>query len=486
MSFLFEKGPIVACSSGRMAFSAISLLRLSGFEKLEDLQSFFSRKLVGIPPRKQILTDILKEKEVLDKALLSFFPAPRSYTGENMLELSIHGNPLNVERILQLFVDKGFRHAMPGEFTYRAVKNEKMTLSQAEGLDLLLRANSNLALNQGLQILYGDLAAQYKKLHGIHTRLKASIELSIDFSDDVGEEVSRREQEKYFREFSLLISSLDNRAQNENSSLINPSIVLLGEANGGKSSLFNAILKRDRSIVSANSGTTRDYISEAIHFRGVNFSLIDTAGMNETFDTVEKEGIAKACQVIKTGFFRVLLLNPLQSHQEQLDKLSKVSLDILGITHMDLPEAFEKLKELKLPRAKKIIILNPAKLLKKNLGSIEPELGPIGPKAFSVESGPIGPKAQFVSDTEEILHMALEKFQSLQAKEPLLIDRHCKLINLINYNFNNLWELWKKSGDMAVISSELDILGEQVSQLVGIVSVEDVLEHVFSNFCIGK
>ena len=303
MGFLFEKGPIIACSSGRLAVNALSLLRLSGFDHLEDLQSFFSVDIAKISPRKQILTDLLDKHKTLDRILLTFFPAPRSYTGENMLELSIHGNPLNVERILQVFIDWGFRHAKPGEFTYRAVKNEKMALSQVEGLDLLLRANSPLALDQGLQILHGDLAAQYKKLHHIYTRIKGSVELAIDFSEDVGEETSRNQQQKYFSEFSYLIQSLHNRVQHENSSLLTPSIVLLGPPNGGKSSLFNAILKNDRSIVSNIPGTTRDYICEPLHFRGVNFSLIDTAGLHDTADIVEKEGVRKACEVIEKGFF---------------------------------------------------------------------------------------------------------------------------------------------------------------------------------------
>ena len=481
MGFLFKKGPIIACSSGRMAINALSLLRLSGFNRLEDLQPFSSVDLVGISPRKQVLTNLLDKQKVLDRILLTFFPAPRSYTGENMLELSIHGNPLNVERILQLFVDWGFRHAEPGEFTYRALKNEKMTLSQVEGLDLLLKANSTLALDQGLQILHGELASQYKKLHRIYTRIKASVELAVDFSEDVGERNSREEQWKHFCAFSSLIGSLYNRARHASSSLLAPSIVLLGMPNGGKSSLFNAVCKNNRSIVSENPGTTRDYISESLHFKGVNFSLIDTAGLHEASNIVDKEGVKRAYEVIEKAFFRILLVNPLQSRQEQLDKLFQTPLDVVAITHLDLPFARERLKELVLPPAKRKIVLNPAKLLEESIGSIGPRSGSIEP-----EVGPIGPDEHPISSTEQILEMVGEKFRFFQEKEPLLIDRHCRLIKSINYNFHNLQKLWEKSRDIGIISSELDVLGQEVAELVGIVSLDEVLDYIFANFCIGK
>ena len=497
MNFLFKKGPIIACSSGRMATNALSLLRLSGFDYLESLQSFFSVKLACISPRKQVLTDILNNQKVLDRILLTFFPSPHSYTGENMLELSVHGNPLNVERILQIFESKGFRQAEPGEFTYRALKNEKMSLSQVEGLDLLLRANSSLAIDQGLQILHGELASQYKKLHQIYTKIKASIELAIDFSEDVGEKNARKEQGRHFHQFASLIKSLFNRTRHTSSSLLAPSIVLLGAPNAGKSSLFNAILKDNRSIISETPGTTRDYISETLHFKGVNFSLIDTAGLNSACEPIEKEGVKRAYEVIKKAFFRILLVNPLESSQEQLDKLSHIPLDMLGITHLDIPLAKEKLKNLTLPSAKRKVIINPAKLLKKGPGSIEPEsdsietkTGPIEPEIHSIgpklDFGSIEPREIHILNTEQILEEIAEKFRFIQAKEPLLIERHCKLIKLINHNFHNLQKLWENSSDIGIISSELDILGQEIAELVGIISVDDVLDYVFANFCIGK
>ena len=490
MGVLFKEGPVVACSSGKST-GAICLLRLSGFESLEKLQVFFSKNIKKMEPRRHILTDVLKGNQVLDRALVVFFPAPRSYTGENMLELSVHGNLLNVERILNIFIQSGFRHAEPGEFTYRAFKNKKMTLSQVEGLDLLIHANSSLAVDQGLQILHGELAVQYRKLHSLYLSLKASVELSIDFSEDVGETTIFNRQKECFEGFFSLIQSLHARVQNENSSLLHPSIVLLGEPNGGKSSLFNALVKDDRSIVSDSPGTTRDYISESISFLGINFRIIDTAGLRRGGTKEEKEGILKAEKVIREGFFKILLVNPFEC--QRLDELREIPMDLLAITHMDLPCAEDFLAKLKFPSSVKIVVLDPL-----GLGSIEPkngEGGSIEPKSWTLKKdGSIEPSdfgkerecIEVVSDAMRIFELAEKKFRFLQKKNPLLVDRHCRLIKSIYSNFNNLYDLWKKNPDMGIISSELDNFSQDIMELIGVVSLDDVLDCIFSNFCIGK
>ena len=190
-------------------------------------------------------------------------------------------------------------------------------------------------------------------------------------------------------------------------------------------------------------------------------------------------------------FFRILLVNPLEISQEQLDKLFQIPLDVVAITHLDIPLAKEKLKKLILPSGKRKIFLNPAKLLKEGFGSIGSSIAPtktgsIEPGVAPTKSGPIEPDEESILNTEEILEMVGKKFQLLGEKEPLLIDRHCQLIKSISYNFNNLWKIWEKSRDIGIISSELDILGQEVAELVGIVSLDDVLDYVFANFCIGK
>ena len=153
MNFFTDDQPIIACSTGTSSNTAIAVIRLTGFKNLLDLQKFFSFSLVKVKPRMSHLTNIESDGKVYDNGLMVFFPEGGSYTGENVLELSVHGNQLNIQRILDLFIKNGdFRAAHPGEFTYRALKNKKLSLSQVEGLDMLLNANSSLMLSQGLDL----------------------------------------------------------------------------------------------------------------------------------------------------------------------------------------------------------------------------------------------------------------------------------------------------------------------------------------------
>jgi len=193
MNFYTDESPIIACSTGTSSNTAIAVIRLSGFKDLLALQPFFSFNLSKTKKRVSHLTNIQSENQILDNGLLVFFPEGESYTGENVLELSVHGNQLNIDRLLNLFIQNaGFRAAGAGEFTYRALKNKKLSLSQVEGLDMLLNASSNLMLSQGLDILQGELHAQYLALYDAFLKLKAAVELSIDFSEDVGEEESQK------------------------------------------------------------------------------------------------------------------------------------------------------------------------------------------------------------------------------------------------------------------------------------------------------
>ena len=181
MNFYTDDHPIIACSTGTQSNTAIAVIRLSGFQSLSALQPFFSFSLAKSKARTSHLTNIKFQNQIFDNGLMVYFPEGESYTGENVLELSVHGNLLNIQRILDLFiVNGGFRAAAPGEFTYRALKNRKLSLSQVEGLDMLLNANSNLMLSQGLDILQGELHAQYLRLYDSFLKLKAAVETVVN------------------------------------------------------------------------------------------------------------------------------------------------------------------------------------------------------------------------------------------------------------------------------------------------------------------
>lgn len=492
MSFYTDDSPIIACSTGSNANTAIAVIRLSGFKNLLSLQPFFSLDLRKVENRKSHLTNIIFKNKVFDNGLMVFFPEGQSYTGENVLELSVHGNQLNIMNILKLFTQEAnFKIASPGEFTYRALKNKKLTLSQVEGLDLLLNANSSLMLSQGLDILQGDLHSQYKALYEIFLKLKASVELSIDFSDDVGLEESDKLIKSTLSSFIKLIQALKSRTEGNISSLLSPEIALVGQTNAGKSSMFNALLKHDRSIVSNIAGTTRDYISEVIHIDGNNYKLVDTAGIRDSKDSIENIGIERALNILERSFFKILIVNPFETDPKYLDKFANIVFDVLFISHWDEDDFDSKLATINLS---KISTKNAFVCTLKNSddGSIGPfkMTGPMGPKLIGPiepedKAGPMGPLKPGPIEPE-LKSLISYKYQYLTKSNPILLERHRAVIGQIYEKSMRLSNNIKEIDDIAILSSEINMLGASLTELIGIISPEDVLNSIFANFCIGK
>ncbi|MBC7714512.1 MAG: 50S ribosome-binding GTPase [Rhizobacter sp.] len=506
MNFYTDDKSIIACSTGNQSNTAIAIIRLSGFKSLLDLQKFFSFNLQKTENRKSHLTNIIFKDKVYDNALFVYFPDGQSYTGENVLELSVHGNQLNIQRILDLFIKEGaLRSAHPGEFTYRALKNKKLSLSQVEGLDMLLNANSSLMLSQGLDILQGDLHAQYLALYDSFLKLKAAVEISIDFSEDVGAEETQIFFNKSFEKFFKLISALKTRTEGNVSALLSPEIVLVGQTNAGKSSLFNILLKHDRSIVSNIAGTTRDYISEVIHLEGINFKLVDTAGIRESNDVIENIGIDRAMGILSRAFYKILIVNPFETNAEYLKKFSDIDFDFLIFSHSDKKDFLEQLSLVNFSKIK-TKYLSKASFDTSVCGSIEPlnMSGPMGPDTIAMHpnfalGGPIepvnksGPIEPLKNDSiqsgpiEPVLkYHILKKFEVLTANNPILLERHRNVVNKIYSESVSFKNNINGLTDVAILSSEVNILGYSLTELIGIVSPDDVLNSIFSNFCIGK
>jgi tRNA modification GTPase len=457
MKFLYSDDPIIACSTGTHANAAMAVIRISGFKSLSVFAPFFKKDISGpIEPRKVYYTKLVLQGQIIDDLCFTYFEGPKSYNGENVLELSVHGNTLNVERILELFVAYGgCRLANPGEFTYRALKNKKLTLSQVEGLDLFLNANSGYALDQGLSLLSGNLQEVYTELYDLFLVHKSSLELSIDFSDDIGEEAARDYFLKSLESFAKKFQTLVKRVQPMEHNLIQPEIVLAGLPNSGKSSLFNYLLSDERAIVSSIAGTTRDYLTEAIVIEGVKYKLIDTAGIRESEDLIEAEGIKRTKKKLAESFFSILLVNPFEIVNGFAELINN-KFDLILFTHSDLPgfkEARQKIEK------------------------SHPELGPMG----AIDLRSLG------QEWELSLHMLInKKYLDETLSKPILLDRHKHLILQTDKILKQYQSLTAYESDVAILSQELNALGHCVSELIGIVSPDQILNSIFSNFCIGK
>ncbi|MBA2404595.1 MAG: 50S ribosome-binding GTPase [Bdellovibrionales bacterium] len=455
MKFLYSDEPIIACSTCNHANAALAVLRISGFKDLAAFSPFFTHS-GPIEPRRVYYTKLRSGDEILDDICLTYFEGPKSYNGENILELSIHGNTLNTERILKFFISKtNCRLAAPGEFTYRALKNKKLTLSQVEGLDLFLNANSGYALDQGLSLLSGNLQETYTELYDLFLKHKSALELSIDFIDDVGEETAKGYFDASLADFKKKFESLHRRVIPMEHNLIQPEIVLAGLPNSGKSSLFNHLLQEERAIVSAVAGTTRDYLSESVVIDEVKYKLIDTAGIREATDLIEAEGIKRTKKKMQHSFFSVLLINPLQM-REEFSALAKLHFDAVYFTHKDMPG---------FAAAQQKVIAD------------FPQFGPMGA---------VNLLAEISSLEKELFQCVNKKYLQATQNKPILLDRHKLLISQVSVQLESYIKLSTYESDVAILSHELNILATCLSELLGIVSPDQILNSIFSNFCIGK
>lgn len=429
---------IIACSTGMETNSAIGVIRISGFTDLNDFQDSFSVNLGPIEPKKAYFCKIIDNSVVLDSIVLTYFKGPQSYNGENILELSVHGNILNIERIINLFTEKyNIEYAKPGEFTQRALQNKKLTLAQVEGLDLFLNATTAYELSQGESLLGGELYELYSLLHKSYLRHKSALELGIDFLDDVGEEQFEEQKVASLKDLVAAILKLNDRVLNDIGNIKSPTVVISGKPNAGKSSLFNNLLKDNRAIVTNIKGTTRDYICENLKIENSFFKLTDTAGLRETQDIIEGEGVKKSLELIHSAFFNIQLISLTDEEDEN-------------------------------PNAD-LIIYTMSDLHKSKVNS------------FSVNNN------NWTKEYDSIIKSAIyDKFKSITSRNPILLPRHISVISAIYEYVDSYLKLSDNETDIAIISSELNIIGHSIEELIGIVSADDVLSNIFNNFCIGK
>ncbi len=481
MQFLYDNRPIIALSTPAGSASALAVIRLSGFDNIEQFANYLFADKKEIFPQK-IYYSLLKDNQgnLLDDLTFVFFKAPKSYTGENLLELFCHGNPIIVENIINFFISHfNFRSAAPGEFTYRALQNGKLSLSQVEGLDLLLNASSNAVLNLGRSGLNGELHESYLQLFSNLKKLKASLDISLDFSDDVGSAQAEELLHNSLDEFYFKLKALYRRCNSSSSALLHPDVVLIGEPNAGKSTLFNYLLSHRRSIVSDIKGTTRDYISEQINIQGNQFNLIDTAGIREVVDDkIEEAGVKLSLEKLNKSFFAIRVVD-----YQDFDIALAKEFDLVIVTHVDL------INKKKLSVVADNIVFTD--LLGGPIGPKEKSgSGPIEPVIFSDESGPIGPEKERgpIGPTlrEIIFNKISSKFNKLAGENPILIERQRNLIiDLFQYVDTHLDEI-KNETDFGVLSFHINKIQSLCEELLGIITPDEVLTSIFENFCIGK
>src|SRR5437762_8693268 len=272
--------------------SAIGMVRMSGTNAFIIIHQLFpSKDLTKQPSHSLHVGYIQLEEKMIDEVVVSIYKAPRSYTGEDLVEISAHGSPYVLQQIIDACIKKGARFARAGEFTQRAFLNGKLDLVQAEAVADLIASNTSMSQKAALHTMRGGFSQQLKELRERMIRFSALIELELDFSQEDVEFADRRQLQDLITEALGVTTALINSFGLGNVIKNGISVAIIGKPNAGKSTLLNALLQEDRAIVSDIPGTTRDTIEEIINIDGILFRLIDTAGIRQhTSDIIEIMG----------------------------------------------------------------------------------------------------------------------------------------------------------------------------------------------------
>ncbi len=334
------RGETIAAVSTAPGEAAIAIVRLSGSSAVAVADAIFagSEKPSEFPTRLQHFGAITGETALIDQVLLSVHRAPASYTGEDLVEISCHGGALPAARILEAAFRAGARAARPGEFTERAFLNGKMDLTQAEAVIDLIRAKTDLALRSAMEQLEGSLGRRIGLIRGELIDLTAHVEASLDFADediapDEGEKVQARLRSIMQKIGQLLATADRGRVLREG-----VRVVIYGPTNAGKSSLLNRLLGYERAIVSAAPGTTRDTVEESVELGGILVRLRDTAGIRESKDDVEREGMARTQQSLEQSDLTLHVMDGSAPRPPEFTTGEPDRLTILVLNKSDLPK----------------------------------------------------------------------------------------------------------------------------------------------------
>ncbi|MES2407943.1 MAG: tRNA uridine-5-carboxymethylaminomethyl(34) synthesis GTPase MnmE [Pseudomonadota bacterium] len=440
------EGDIIAAVATAPGRGGIGVVRISGAR----LASLAQALLGQVPPPRIARLSHFRaaQGEVLDEGIALYFPAPHSFTGEDVLELQGHGGPAVLQLILSRCFELGARPAQPGEFTRRAFLNDKIDLAQAESVADLIDAASAEAARCALRSLTGEFSRRIHELVEALINLRMLVEATLDFPE---EEVDFLEAADAFGKLTVIQDTLEKtRQEARQGSLLREGIrvVLIGQPNVGKSSLLNQLAGQDVAIVTAVAGTTRDTVRETIQIQGVPLHIIDTAGLRETEDEVERIGIARAWEAIRQASVALLLVDV----QHGITSAEQVIIAALPDT---------------LPR---LTIHNKIDLYQ------EPSRKQGNDLYLSARTG----------EGMEALRTELLKIAGWQPEgEGLFMarDRHLTALAQASQHI----EQARQSGDrLEFLSEELRLAQSALSTITGEFSADDLLGEIFSRFCIGK
>jgi tRNA modification GTPase len=446
--------------------AAIAIIRLSGPQAITIVETFFytktlqKKQLQHLPSHTAAFGIIAQNNVIIDEVLVTLFKGTNSYTGQTSVEVSCHGSPFIQQQLLQLFLNAGARMANPGEFTMRAFLNGKLDLSQAEAVADLIASNSSVSHQVAMQQMRGGFSNKIKTLRDNLINFASLIELELDFSEEDVEFANRSDLKNLVTTITSLLQKLISSFDVGNVIKNGIPVAIVGRPNAGKSTLLNILLEDDRAIVSEIAGTTRDTIEDEMVIDGVLFRFIDTAGLRTTTDVIEQIGVNKAFEAIKKSAIIIYLFD---SHEISSGDL-KLELELLkehiGTSQLVIVankidvENFEDLKK-EFVNYKDIIYISAKE--QKNINELKQHLVDLFDTRTLDATDTIVTNARHVNSLKKA-HEALQKVnQGLST-------------NIV--------------GDLLALDIRYAL--DELGTITGQVTTDDLLESIFTRFCIGK
>ncbi len=450
---------IIAISTP-LGYGGLGIVRLSGKKSLSIAKKLFKPKKAKakILPRRPLLGNLynFEQKEFFEEGYLTYFPQPYTYTREDVVEISCHGSPVLLEEIIRLGIKAGARHAKPGEFTLRAYLNGRIDILQAEAVNDLIQAASLKQAKISFNQLEGSLSSQILSLRQKIVNLVSQIEASLEFPEEnlrISPLKITNSMDKTLQTINKLVESYKlGRILREGLKL-----AITGRANVGKSTLFNALLQQERAIVTPYPGTTRDYLQETLKIKEAIFSLVDMAGLTRSSHPVEREGIRRGKKLLAQADGILLLFDtsrPETSEDLKLLSQYKTKKPVIIFNKIDLPSKINKNKILN--QARGVHYLEISALKGTNVEALKDLIYKI-----------------FVPDQDQ------EQEAILHLHQKLLLE---KIANCLTSARNMLHQGYSEEFYVEEIRKAISLMG----QLTGEIKAEEIIDNIFSRFCVGK
>jgi len=451
---------------------AIAIIRMSGKDSFRIADKVISSKGSTISETEgyKLRYGVALEADGtdLDTVLVSVFRSPHSYTGEDSVEISCHSSKYVVERLLQRLVDSGARPAGPGEFTQRAFVNGKMDLAQAEAVADVISSQNAAAHRVAYSQLKGGFSKELKTLRDELLKMTSLLELELDFSEEDVEFASRRELSALLDGALRHIHSLTDSFRYGNALRNGVPVAIVGAVNAGKSTLLNALVGDDRAIVSDIAGTTRDTVEETMTIDGTLFRFIDTAGLRETSDEVEKIGISRSYKKMNEASIVLVLLDVTASEEENEYSISDI------VNNLDVKSQ------------KQIVLLNKVDVLGSNI-NVSLLNNTVSSPDEKVTKLYISAKTGFGLDTLRTLLSDSQKTATLDSGQTIVTNlRHYQSLMSAAASLEKVRSSLATSQTPDLLSEDLRQALHHLSSILGEVTPDEVLGNIFERFCIGK